>query len=159
MAEQRHHPVAKLLGDLATHFRHRRRSRVEISSNQVAPFLSIEPRGNASRIHQIAEHYRDMAALGGVMGLRLRWREGYRSGSFGRRNEGGDRLQQFLAMAERRDADVLEIVVCQPGQQLAVDVVGAEHLCILGETDPAKPTFDLQVQSPGLCQRQLLKRG
>ena len=59
----------------------------------------------------------------------------------------GDRLQQLLAMAERHDADVLEIVVCQPAQQLAVDVVGAEHLGILGETDPAEPTVDVQVQS------------
>src|SRR6266404_5293442 len=37
-------------------------------------------------------------------------------------------------MAERRDADVLEIVVCQPAEQLAVNVVGAENLGILGET-------------------------
>ena len=40
-------------------------------------------------------------------------------------------------MAERRDADVLEIFVGQPAQQLAVDVVGAEHLGILSEADPA----------------------
>ena len=51
-------------------------------------------------------------------------------------------------MAERRDADVLEIVVGQPAQQLDVDVVGAEHLGILGEADPAEPTVDVQVQSP-----------
>ena len=53
-------------------------------------------------------------------------------------------------MAERRDADVLEIVVGQPAQQLAVDVVGAENLGILGEADPAEPTVDVRVQSPGL---------
>jgi hypothetical protein len=50
-------------------------------------------------------------------------------------------------MAERGDADVLEIVVGQPAQQLAVDVVGAKQLGILGETDPAEPTVDIQVQS------------
>ena len=50
-------------------------------------------------------------------------------------------------MAERYDADVLEIVVCQPAQQLAVDVVGAKHFGILGEADPAEPTVDVQVQS------------
>jgi hypothetical protein len=45
-------------------------------------------------------------------------------------------------MAERRDADVLEIVICQPAEQLAVDVVGAENL------------------SPhlGSCQRQFSKK-
>ena len=40
-------------------------------------------------------------------------------------------------MAQRCDANVLEIVVGQPTQQVAVNVVGAERLGILGETDPA----------------------
>jgi hypothetical protein len=44
--------------------------------------------------------------------------------------------------------DVLEIIVCQPAEQLVVDVVGAENLGILGETDPAEPTVDVQVQPP-----------
>ena len=61
-------------------------------------------------------------------------------------------------MAERHDADVLEVVVCQPAQQLAVDVVGAEHLGILGEADPAEPTVDVQVQSPRLLSAAALKR-
>ena len=52
-------------------------------------------------------------------------------------------------MAERHDADVLEIVIGQLAQQLDVDVVGAEHLGILGETDPAEPTVDVHVLSPG----------
>jgi hypothetical protein len=30
-------------------------------------------------------------------------------------------------MAERRDANVLEIVIGQPAQQIGVDVVGAEY--------------------------------
>src|SRR5262249_35767126 len=51
-------------------------------------------------------------------------------------------------MAERRDADVLEIVVCQLAEQLAVDVVGAENLGILSETDPAEPIAHVQVQAP-----------
>ena len=51
-------------------------------------------------------------------------------------NEGRACLQQLLAVAERRDADVLEIVVGQPAQQLAVDIVGTEYLGILVEADP-----------------------
>ena len=70
----------------------------------------------------------------------------------------GDRLQQLLAMAERHDADVLEVVVCHPAQQLAVDVVGAEHLGILGEADPAEPTVDVQVQSPRLLSAAAFKK-
>ena len=65
IAEQRHQPVAELLGDLAAHFRHCRRSGIEIGADEVAPFLGVEPRGDAGRIHQIAEHHRDMAAFAG----------------------------------------------------------------------------------------------
>ena len=62
-------------------------------------------------------------------------------------------------MAERRDAEVLEIVVCQPAQQLAVNVIGAENLGILGETDPPEPTVDVQVQSPGFLSAAVFKKG
>src|SRR5262245_5410225 len=62
-------------------------------------------------------------------------------------------------MAERRDADVLEIVVCQLAEQLAVDVVGAENLGILSETDPAEPIVDVQVQPPpGLLSAALFEK-
>ena len=78
---------------------------------------------------------------------------------FGDRAKRRDRLQQLLAMAERHDADVLEIVVGQLAQQLDVDVVGAKHLGILGETDPAEPTVDVQVQSPGLLSAAVFEKG
>ncbi len=78
----------------------------------------------------------------------------YRKGTGKLRN----RFQQLLTMTKRLDADLLEIVVAQPTQQLDVDVVGAEHLSILGETDPAEPTVDVQVQPPlGSPERQPLK--
>ena len=171
IAEQRHQPVAELLGDMAAHLRHRRRGRVEIGADQIAPLLGIELRGNAGRAHQIAKHHREMAALAGGFdrgGDRWRRHGGRdRRGHDGRRRwcrrgctaQFGDRLQQLLAMAERRDADVLEIIVGQPAQQLAVDVVGAEHLGILGETDPAEPTVDVQVQSPRLLSAAVFEKG
>src|SRR5208282_2431659 len=62
-------------------------------------------------------------------------------------------------MAERRDTNVLEIVVGQPAQHLAVDIVGAEHLGILGETDPSEPTVDVQVQSPRLLSAAVFEKG
>jgi hypothetical protein len=61
-------------------------------------------------------------------------------------------------MAKRRDADVLEIVVCQPAQQLAVDVVSAENLGILGEADPTEPTVDVQVHSLGLLSAAVFEK-
>ena len=60
---------------------------------------------------------------------------------------------------QRRDADLLEIVVGQPAQQLDVDVIGAKHLGILGEADPAEPTIDVQVQSPGLLSAAVFENG
>jgi len=38
-------------------------SSIEINTNQVAPFFSVELRGHTDRIQQIAEHHRDMPAL------------------------------------------------------------------------------------------------
>ena len=65
VAEQRHQAVAELLGDLAAHLRHCRRSGIEIRTNQIAPLFGIEPCGNAGRVHQIAEQDRDVPALAG----------------------------------------------------------------------------------------------
>ena len=62
-------------------------------------------------------------------------------------------------MAERHNADVLEIVVGQPAQQLDVDVVGVKHLGILREADPAEPTVDVQVQPPGLFSAAVFEKG
>ena len=65
----------------------------------------------------------------------------------------------FLRWPERRDADVLEIVAGQPAQKLAVNIVGSENLGILGETDPAEPTVDVQVQSNGLLSAAVSENG
>ncbi len=97
IAEQRHQPVAELLGDMPAHLRHRRRGGIEIGADEIAPFLGVEPRGDAGRIHQIAEHHGEVTALahgfnagtqlrrrlGG--GNRLQWSNRYCRGCYGRR--------------------------------------------------------------------------
>ena len=88
IAEQRHQPVAELLGDMAAHLRHRRRGGIEIGADEIAPLLGIELRGNAGRTHQIAEHHREIAALAG--GLR-----GRRGGRCGDRRRGRRRREQM----------------------------------------------------------------
>ena len=128
IAEQRHQPVAELLGDMAAHFCDRRRGGIEIGADEVAPLLGIELRGNAGRTHQIAEHHREIAALAAGFDRNRGWRRRNR-GRDRRLHDGPrrvcrrrcaaqfrDRLQQLLAMAKRRDADVLEIIVGQPAQ-------------------------------------------
>ena len=86
-------------------------------------------RGERRRTDKVGKHHCDLAALGGSRGP---------CGSIAGCGDTGNgtgklrnRFQQLLAMAERHDADVLEIVVGQLAQQLDVDVVGAEHLGIL----------------------------
>jgi hypothetical protein len=51
IAEQCHQAVAQLLGDLAAHLHHSRRSGVEISAHQIAPLLGVEASSYAGRIH------------------------------------------------------------------------------------------------------------
>jgi hypothetical protein len=55
IAEQRHQPVAQLLGDVPAHFGHGCRGGVEIGADEVTPLLGVELSGNAGRAHQITE--------------------------------------------------------------------------------------------------------
>ena len=50
-------------------------------------------------------------------------------------------------MTERRYADADQVVGCQLGQHLGVNIVVAEQLDILTKTDPAQPTIDVQFHS------------
>jgi hypothetical protein len=114
IAEQRHQSVAELLGDLTAHFHDRRRSGVEIRAHEIAPLLSIEARGNAGRIHQIAEHHCHMPALassfrGGHRGCRRsQSRRGCQCGWWSFRTcvsaQGRNSVKQHAAMPESVDA-------------------------------------------------------
>ena len=67
--------------------------------------------------------------------------------------------QKFAAVAQRRYAHLFQILIGQLAQDDEIDIVGAEHLGILGETDPAEPTVDVQVQSPGLLSAAVFEEG
>jgi hypothetical protein len=51
IAKQRKQPVADLSCHMAAHLHDRRRRRIEIGTDEVAPLLGIEPSRNAGRIH------------------------------------------------------------------------------------------------------------
>jgi hypothetical protein len=131
------------------HLGHRCGGCIKIGADKLAPFFSVELFGDAGRPDQIAEHEAAFAGgfdPGGDQCRRSRRRDRRWYGGLRRCTaQFRDGFQQLLAMAKRGNADVLEIVVRQPAQQLTVDVVGAEQLGILGETDPAEPTVDVQV--------------
>ena len=58
-------------------------------------------------------------------------------------------------MAERDDANVPEIVICQPAQSFDVDRRGRGNAQgVSAKTNPTQPTVDIHVQSTGLCQRR-----
>ena len=42
-------------------------------------------------------------------------------------------------------------------EHIGIDRIVAKRLRVLLQTDPAEPTVDVQVQSPGSCQQQFLK--
>ena len=80
--KQRHQPVAELLGDFATHFCDGGLCRVHIRADEIAPLFSVEFRGDASRIHEVAEHHRHVAALAGSPWPWFDWRGGDRRCSY-----------------------------------------------------------------------------
>jgi hypothetical protein len=165
IAEQRHQPVAEFFGDLAPHLRDRRRSGIEIRTNQVAPLFGIELGGNAGRIHQIAEHHRDMPPLARSFdrsGDRRRcrssrdrhrmatFRDVFRGPvecrkSFGRRRlvcfraQRSDSVEQLAAMPESPDAQFLQVLRRQCRQDCFVDLVLAECSLIPFEAKAPQP--------------------
>jgi hypothetical protein len=80
------------------------------------------PRRECRRADQIAEHHRQLPALGLTGGSRRRsgcqWRFG--------RTEGGDGVEQATAMATQHDAKILEIFRGELGQCFQVDLVLAK---------------------------------
>ena len=174
IAEQRHQPVAELLGDMAAHLRHRRRSGIEIGADKVAPFLGIELRGNPGRADQIAEHHGEIAALADSLGSgrNSRWRRGSlcRSGrmreSFGWRlflvritAQRSDGVEQRAAVPDKADAQILQVLRRQARQDLLVDRIVAE--CSLDTVRGRGSAANRRCPSSvpcGSCQRQFLKR-
>src|SRR5262249_40649807 len=57
-----------------------------VGRNDLAQVLRVHACGKRSRTDQVREHHRDLAALGGVVGFRPRYGDGYRRESFGRRS-------------------------------------------------------------------------
>src|SRR5262245_53480923 len=57
--------------------------------------------------------------------------------------EFGDRAQQLAAMAERRNADLFEVLICQISKDGKIDVVLGKAVSVLPETELLKPICNL----------------
>src|SRR5580693_1638005 len=69
-----------------------------------------------------------------------------------------DGVEQRAAVPDKADAQILQVLRRQAWQDLLVDRIVAECSLILSEAEAPQPTVNVQVQSPGCCQRQFLKR-
>ena len=69
-----------------------------------------------------------------------------RSGRFIPLARRSDRLEQLTAVADRGDAEVLEVLSRQTRQHSAIDVVVAEYRFVLSEPAPARPPRDIHAQ-------------
>jgi hypothetical protein len=129
-SRQRHQPFAELLGDFATHLRHRRRSRVEISSHKVAPYLGVEPCGDAGRVRQIAKHHRHMPALA--------------AGCFGRKRSHSAGLALAASARRRRMTDGRRSPLGRPQRALSTVSCGG-RLKRQGDQSPC-PSVRLELR-------------
>src|SRR4029077_5980142 len=63
-----------------------------------------------------------------------------------------------LSRAPSGRPSIAQVLIGEVTKHIGIDRIVAKRLRVLLQTDPAEPTVDVQVQSPGSCQRQFLKR-
>jgi hypothetical protein len=68
----------------------------------------------------------------------------------------GDRFQELTTMADGGDAETLEVILCQIGQQFASDVILAECRRVSFKTERSQPVRDIHRRS--LLQSDRCKR-
>ena len=125
VAEINKHAVAHVLGDEAVEPGHG----AVISGNDLAQILRIETRGKRGRADEIAERYSELPPLGIGSHRRIERRGGWRLGS-----DRGDGVEQPAAMASEHHTKVFQIIRCQLGQCLEIDLIIAEGGLVAFET-------------------------
>ena len=138
-AEGRQNPVAKEFRDKAVIARQHARAGVLIGVDDLAHVLGIEPRRQRGRADEVAEHDGELAPFGGV--------------GLGRRGGRGvqrlDRGHHLAPMANRGDAEILEIVERQLRQHGAVDGIVAERRLVLSQAErPSQLPTSIFTSSP-----------
>jgi hypothetical protein len=133
VAEIAEHAVAHILGDEPPAALNQARAALVIGSDDLTHVLGIEPSRHRCRTYEIAEHHRQLTALGGV----LRLRRGVGSWlSLDRPTSGvfqcGDCFGQPPAVP-KEDAQLFEIGFCQLEQDVGINSVVTERRVILAE--------------------------
>ena len=135
IAEIDEHPIAHVLRDEPSEALHSLGDALLISGNDLAQVFRVHACRECCRTDEVREHHGDLPALGGVLrGLRLHMGRRRR-----RRCAFGDGFQEPHSMAERGDAELLQIGVCELREKSKIDVILGKALEVLSETELLKP--------------------
>jgi hypothetical protein len=136
-AEISEHAVAHVFGDETVEAANRLRDTAVIGADHLAQLFGIEPRRQCRRADQIAEHHRQLSALGRRAGPGFRRRDVRDRSRPG--TQAGNGFQHLAAMTDRGDAEFLQIVGGQARQQFGSDVVLLEGGRVLLEAKRPQP--------------------
>ena len=144
--EQRHDIVAHMLVDRAAIALDDAVDRLEIAVEQRVGRLGAERARKFGVTRDVGEQHGHLAPLAGRRGRFLFRHRRFLGRQF------SDRGEQLLAVAERADADLLQVVAGQRRQRLAVDLVLGERLGVLIEAEVAQPARNIH-RLPSLAAR------
>ena len=142
------HAVTHVFGDVALEAGDLAGNCVLIGTDHLAHLLGIEPARQGRRVDQINKHNGQLTPL--CAGHRRcsrcllrcqsvidRWDL---TSAVGFALEGSDGVEHPTAVADRCYADVLEVLTCQPRQQIGIDVILAERRFVLLQTQASQPS-------------------
>jgi hypothetical protein len=115
-----------------------------IGADHLAQFFGIEPRRQRRRADQVAEHHRQLPALGRRAGGGC----GDVMGGGGPGAQAGDRFEEHAAVADHADAEILEVLGGQLRQHPHVDAVVVEGGRILLEAQRPQPLRNIHRRLP-----------
>ncbi len=137
IAEIGQHTVAHVLRDKAAVALDQFGAAAVIGADDAPQILGVEPRRQRRRAHEIAEHHRELTALGGILWPSLGRVSGSRRG-WGDAREPPDRTQHLAAIAEH-DAEVFRILVRQVSKDGQINAVLGKALPVLGQAERCQP--------------------
>jgi hypothetical protein len=141
IAEIGEHPVTHILGDEAACLGDEIGAASAVCSDDLAHVLGVESRRECGRADKVAKQYRQLAALGCILVLRLR--DGGRLSLDGRVTGKFPDGAQHLQPVPKRNAEVLEVLIGQLWQNISVDFIAAKRSFILPESEAAQPSPDI----------------
>src|SRR6516225_289726 len=127
VAEIDHDAVAHILGDKAFEPYNDFSDGAVIGGDNLAQILGVKACGELGRADQVAEHHRQLPALGNRR--RGPWLAAQR----------GDCFEQFAAVAPQHHAEILQILRRELGQGLLVDLMIAECDLVSIEAEAPQP--------------------